>query len=78
MILLASVACARMKYIQYKDIFHKGAGSQRPQIGHVSQTRITYAIKIFDMYNQSNRNRKQFLDLIFSVKTLIQGCLRSV
>ena len=30
-----------MKYIQYKDILHKGAGSQTPQIGPVSQNRIT-------------------------------------
>ena len=33
MILLACIVCARMKYIQYKDILHKGACSQRPQIG---------------------------------------------
>ena len=39
MILLACRARARMKYIQYKDILHKGAGSQRPQIGPVSQNR---------------------------------------
>ena len=47
MILLACMVCANMKYIQYKDILHKGAGSQRPQNGPVSQKRITYGIKIF-------------------------------
>ena len=39
MILLACTVCARMKYIQYKDNLYKGAGSQRPQIGPVSQNR---------------------------------------
>ena len=59
MILLACIVCARIKYIQCKDILHKG--SQRPQIGPVSQNRITY----FGMYNLSTtRNRQQFLDLI--------------
>ena len=44
MILLARIICARVKYIQYKDIFIKG---QVLQIGSESQNRITHAIKIF-------------------------------
>ena len=47
MILLACIVFARKKYIQYIDILQKGAGSQSPQIGPVSQNRITYVTKIF-------------------------------
>ena len=50
MILLACIVvhvCVRMKSIQYIDILHKGAETQRPQIDPVRQNCITHDIKIF-------------------------------
>ena len=45
MILLVCTICARVKCIQYNDICHKGAGSQRPP-NRLRKSK-SHAIKIF-------------------------------
>ena len=47
MIPLSCIICARVKYIQYKDIYHKGQVYKDLQTRSENQNRITHAIKSF-------------------------------